>query len=50
VLRAADLKLKTDVKTLKAKEAIKREAVDAVLTDMHRKDRIALRQADEKRL
>ena len=49
-MRAADLKLKTDVKTLKAKETVKREAVEAVLYDMQKKDRIAMRQADEKRL
>jgi len=42
-LKAADLKLKTDVKTLREKAATKRSAVEEMLSSMRQKEKIALR-------
>lgn len=49
VLAAADLKLKTDVKVLKEREAAKKAAVDEILNQKRREERIKLKMADKNR-
>ena len=49
VLEAADIKVKTDVKLLKAKEDEKKAKVQAALENKRRAERVAQRQADKDR-
>ena len=49
VLRAAQLKLKTDVETLRKREQEKKEAVDEAVAQKKRMERISQIRADKKR-